>query len=205
MLTILLGLAGALAQGQAAAPPTPVAPVVAPSVRSLQGLPGTTIAYYDVAGKKGGEIQDSLKALDADPAAKDKYGLYSWDVAARITKRTTGTVCTVDSSKATFTAKVNLPRLATEDKVDKAVLPNWRTYVGTLESQAASDLWFIHDRLPQLEQSMAKVNCDQAATKWNAGLAGIKAELVAKIAARAAARAAAAKAAEAAPPPPKKK
>jgi predicted secreted Zn-dependent protease len=198
---MMLGLA-AVVQGQAAAPAAPVAPAVA--VRALKDLPGTTIGYYDVAGKKGPEIQNSLKALDADPAAKDKYGLYSWDVGARITKRTTGTVCTVDSSKATFTAKVNLPRLKDEAKVDKAILPNWRTYVGTLESQAASDLWFIHDRLPQLEQSMAKISCDQAAAKWNTGLAAIKAELVAKITARAAARAAAASAAAATPPPKKK-
>jgi predicted secreted Zn-dependent protease len=186
---MMLGLAAGVAQGQAAAP---AALVPAVAVRGLKELPGTTITYYDVAGKKGPEIQNSLKALDADPAAKDKYGLYSWDVGARITKRTTGTVCTVDSSKATFTAKVNLPRLKDEAKVDKAILPNWRSYVGTLESQAASDRWFIRDRLPQLEQSMVKVSCDQAAAKWNTGLAAIKAELVAKIAARAAARAAAA-------------
>jgi predicted secreted Zn-dependent protease len=202
---MMLGLAAAVANGQATAPVAPVAPAAPVAAgRGLKDLAGTTISYYDVAGKKGPEIQNSLKALDADPAAKDKYGLYSWDVGARITKRTTGTVCTVDSSKATFTAKVNLPRLKDEAKVDKAILPNWRTYVGTLESQAASDLWFIHDRLPQLEQSMAKISCDQAAAKWNTGLAAIKAELVAKITARAAARAAAASAAAAAPPPKKK-
>jgi predicted secreted Zn-dependent protease len=200
----MLGLAAAVAQGQAAAP---AALVPAVAVRGLKELPGTTITYYDVAGKKGPEIQNSLKAIDADVAAKDKYGLYSWDVGARITKRTTGTVCTVDSSKATFSAKVNLPRLKEEAKVDKAILPNWQTYVGTLESQAASDLWFINDRLPQLEQSMVKVDCAQAAAKWSAGLAAIKAELVAKITARAAARAAAAAAKTAAetPPPAKKK
>ena len=207
MLTILLGLAGALAQGQAAAPATPVAPVVAPAVRGLKELPDTTVIYYDVTGKTIPEIQASLKAVAANPATKDKTQLYNWDVSARITKRTLGTVCTVDSSKSTFTAKVNMPRLAGEESVPKPVLANWRAYVTDLESQAASDLWFIRDRLPRVEQSMANVGCDDAAAKWNAGLEGVRTELNAKIAARTAARAAAAAtaAAAAAKPAPKKK
>jgi hypothetical protein len=100
-----------------------------------------------------------------------------------------------------------MPRLVGEESVPKPVLANWRAYVTDLESQAASDLWFIRDRLPRVEQSMANVGCDDAAAKWNAGLEGVKTELNAKIAARTAARAAAAAtaAAAAAKPAPKKK
>jgi predicted secreted Zn-dependent protease len=207
MFTILLGLAGAVAQGQAATPATPATPVVAVAARGLKDLPGATVSYYDITGKTIPEIQQSLKAVGTNPATKDKTLLYNWDVGANITKRTTGTVCTVVSSKSTFSAKVNMPRLVGEESLPKPVVANWRAYVGELESQAASDLWFIRDRLPRIEQSMANVGCDQAAAKWNSGLDAVKTELNAKIAARSAARAsaAAAAAAAAAAKPAKKK
>lgn len=206
MLTILLGLAGAVAQAQAAPPATPSATVAVAPERTLKDLTAATVTYYDVTGKTIPEIQASLKSVALNPATKDKAQLYNWDVAARIAKRTTGTVCTVESSKSTFTAKVNMPRLVGEESLPKPIVANWRAYVSDLEAQAASDLWFIRDRLPRVEQSMANVGCDDAAAKWNAGLDGIKTELNAKIAARTAARAAAAAtAAAAAKTAPKKK
>ncbi len=157
----------------------------APPARLLRDLPGTTILYYDISGKTGPVIEKSLKKLLADPAAKDQVRLFSWDVATQIMKATTGTSCVIQSAKSTLTAKVRLPRLAEEAKVPKDVLAKWAKYVKGVENEAATNLWFISDRLRGAESSLVGMPCDQANTVWNAKLDTVRTDLNAFMAQRA--------------------
>jgi predicted secreted Zn-dependent protease len=171
-----------------AAAPAAVAPATAPG-RTLAALPNTTITYFDVPGKKGPEIKKALDQILADPARGASVKLFTWDVGAKILKRTEGTKCTVQSATPTLTAKVNLPRLASEAKVAKPVLDNWRTYVSSLETEAAQNLWFINDRLPAAQKAMTGIDCAKTRPTWDAALARINADLNAFMATRAAAAA----------------
>lgn len=171
---IIFAQASALMAGQVASVTAPVA-----AGRTLKDLPNTTIAYFDVQGTNASAIQKSLKKVLADPAMKANVQLYSWNVGAQITKRTQGQDCTIQSATATLTNDVHLPRLAEEAKIDKEIVASWRTFVAGLENEAAANLWFIRERLPAVEQSMAGLKCDQADTTWNAGIDKLKTELTA--------------------------
>ena len=196
MLTNILVVAAAVAQAYGAAPaapsmtaaPTPTATTATTAVtpgRALRDLPGTTIIYYDVSGKNGAAIEKSLDKMLADPAMKETVRLFSWDVGTQIVKATTGTKCSIQSAKSTLTAKVRLPRLADQAKVPKAVMAKWTTFIAGVESDAAANLWFVHDRLRGAEQSLVGLPCEQANPAWNAKLETVKSELNAFVAQRA--------------------
>ena len=104
-------------------------------------MPGTTVAYFDVQGRKAPAIQKSLKKILADPAMQANVQLFSWNVGAQVIKRTQGQNCTIQSAKATLTTGVHLPRLAEEAKIDKEIVASWQTYVAGLEDEAAANLW----------------------------------------------------------------
>ncbi len=211
MLTNILIVASALAQAYATPPSVPgvaverparaaavsatPAVVTATPGRMLKDLPGTTIVYYDIAGTTMPEIQLSLQTVHANPANKDAARLYTWDVGTRIQKATTGTKCTVQGATTTLTAKVRLPRLAEQAKVQAPVMANWTAYASQAENQAAADLWFLTDRLRGAEKFLIGMPCEQAGPAWNAKLATVRSELSARSAQRAAAEAAAAAAA----------
>jgi predicted secreted Zn-dependent protease len=190
MLTIIL-IAGAIAQAAGTMQPRPAAPAAssvgaapaasaAPAVttgRTLKDLPATTITYYDVSGRTGPAIQNSLKKLLADPASKDIVQLMNWDISTQIVKRTTGTACTINGAKATLNAKVRLPRLAEPAKVPANVLANWNNYVAAIENDVAANLWFLSDRLRGAEQALVGVSCDRAAPVSDAQFAILKTQL----------------------------
>lgn len=204
MLTNILIAAATVVQAYGASPsapaPAPAASASAQSVRpttaatvatsaapgrALRDLPNTTITYYDIAGKDGKAIEKSLKAILADPAAKENVRLFSWDVGTKIMKATTGTKCSIQSAKTTLTAKVRLPRLAEQAKVKKDVMAKWAPYAASVENEAAANLWFLTDRLRGAEQFLVGMPCDQAGPAWNAKLETVKSELNAFIAQRA--------------------
>lgn len=199
MLTTILIAAGAIAQAYGTPQPqlpAPAAPAAgapraasaAPAIatgRALKDLPGTTVTYYDIPGKTGPAIEKSLKNLLADPASKDVVRLLKWDVGTQIVKRTTGTECTIQGAKSTLTAEVRLPRLAEEAKVAATVLANWNAYAARIENEAATNLWFVSDRLRGAEQSLVGLSCDQAGPVWNAKVESVKTQLKEFIAQRA--------------------
>lgn len=146
----------------------------ATAARPLAGLPNNTVTYYDIPGKDGAAIEKSLKKMLADPALKQTTQLYSWDVGADVLKRTEGTKCTVQKVTAKLTTTVHLPRLAAEASLDKKSVESWKSYVATLEEDAAANLWFINDRLPMVEQAVVGADCATMGTTLDAALATMK-------------------------------
>jgi len=176
--------AAAPAPAAASAPAAPVMTVAVPG-RTLKDLPDTSVIHYPVPGRKMPEIQQSLKALLADPANKERLRLYNWSIGTQFTKRTTGPTCVVTNAKLTLTAKVNIPRLAEPTKVKKQVLADWTSYVTNVENDAAASLWFLHDRIRGADQALVGQPCDKASGIWNAKLEAVQSELTAFVAQRA--------------------
>jgi hypothetical protein len=162
MLSILMALA---VQAQ---------PAATPAARTLQGLPGTSIHYYDVPGRNGEAIQKNLKRILAQPAPNNTAAqVYNWNLGMSINRRTEGTVCTVTKATAELKANVYLPRLTEEAKVPAEELASFKSWSTGLETQAAQNLWFVVDRLPALQQTLVGKPCDQAGTLWTAAVDGL--------------------------------
>lgn len=167
MLSILMALAAVQAQ------PAVTPPAAAPA-RTLQALPGTTIQYYDVAGRNGAAIEKNLKRILAQPAPNNTAAqVYNWTLGMGINRRTEGTVCTVTKANAELKANVYLPRLTEEARVPAEELASFKKWSTGLETQASQNLWFVVDRLPALQQTLVGRPCDQAATLWTAAVDGL--------------------------------
>ncbi len=174
MFNVIVALAAAAAV-QTAPASAPVAP--AATARTLASIPGVTVTYYDVAGKNGKAIRESLaaqrpKGADGQPIA----GSSKYNVGAGINKRTVGDKCTVTEANLKFTGTAELPRLTTESAVDAPTLAAWRTYVTGLEAAAAAELAVIYDRLPEVQKAIVGSSCEAAGSLMSAALAKLKVE-----------------------------
>jgi len=177
MNSMLLAISVAL---QSAAPAQPAAPA-APSARSLQSVPNVTVSYYAVTGKDMKAINKSIqKQRPKDPATGQvNTGGTSWNVSPSFRKTTTNGVCKITDVTTDFSAKAEMPRLANENMVPAAVLQDWRTFQAGMERDAAARLWFVHDRIGGLKQTMMGKDCDQAIKEGAAFLEKLKAEAAA--------------------------
>jgi predicted secreted Zn-dependent protease len=166
----------ALAALQAAA----ATPAAAPA-RPLSALPGLKTTYYDVTGNTISEINLAIKtsrATAAGPAAPQTVKT-DWAVAPKVTRSTTDGKCQITSVTNSFTASVELPRLANEATVDEEVRKKWRTFVTKLENDAAARLWFVYDRSGAVADAMRGKSCDQAKAAGTEALAKLKADAAA--------------------------
>ena len=171
----------ALAALQASAATPPSAPQAAPvaQARPLTALPGLRTTYYDVSGNTIAEINASIKAARAKEGGNAQTVKNDWAVAPKVTRSTTAGKCTVTSVTNSFSALVELPRLANEEAVSEAVRNSWKTFVGKLEADAAARLWFVHDRSDSVAAAMRGQSCDGAKAAGVAALAKLKAEAAA--------------------------
>lgn len=137
--------------------------VAVPAARALKDLPGTTIRYYDVDGKTPQAILKSI-AKQRPKAANGEAVTAStiWDIGAAIKKRTENGVCKIMSATATFTATADLPRLLNGKALRREALDSWNSYAAGLEAIAAANLWFVHDRVGQIEKAIVASSCDGA-------------------------------------------
>ena len=174
MFTPLLALAAL----QAAAATPPSAAAVAPA-RPLTALPGLRTTYYDVTGNTIAEINASIKAARAKEGGNAQTVKTDWAVAPKVTRSTTAGKCTVTSVTNSFSALVELPRLANEEAVSEAVRNSWKTFVGKLEADAAARLWFVYDRSGSVADAMKGQSCDGAKAAGVAALAKLKADAAA--------------------------
>lgn len=204
MLTslIIFAQASALTAGQAAAPAVPAAPVAA--ARTLQGLPNTTIEYYDVTGKDAKSIRESMALAHAalPGGEKGSPATATWNLGANISRSTTDGKCAIAGANLKFDGKILLPRLTNMEQVPAPMQAAWRNYVTKLEASSASTLWFVHDHIGTIQKAILASSCEGANAAATAALEQLRtqeAEFRAKAAAAQAAIDAAAAAAAAAP------
>jgi hypothetical protein len=178
MNSLLIALA-LLAQDSAATPPATSAPAsaVAPAARTLTALPGVTISYHDIGPGEAKGITKALKGKKALDAKSQQLlaGKTDWTLGATTVRRKTGDQCTITSATPTFSAKVDLPRLAQPQAIAAADMPAWTDFLTKLEADAAAKLWFVHDRLPSVQTALVGKDCDQAMKDGEAAIAQIRA------------------------------
>ena len=174
MFTPLLALA-ALQAATAAAPATaPIAPA-----RPLSAIPGLRTSYYDVTGNTIAEINTAIRAARTSATGTAQTVKTDWAVAPKVTRSTTAGKCTVTSVTNSFSASVELPRLANEAAVPEDVRNRWRAFVANLEADAAARLWFVHDRVGTVAAAMRGKSCDGAKAAGTEALAKLKADAAA--------------------------
>jgi predicted secreted Zn-dependent protease len=165
-------------QPAAAAPaPTPQPSVPAVPGRMLGDLPNTTITYFDVTGRNFKAINKSIeKHLKPAAGGQSAAGQTGWSINATFRKVTSAGQCKVAEAKANFSAKVVLPRLVPDRAHKPELLAAWRTYLADIENTQAADLWFIYDRIGNVEKAMLASSCDGVQSAGAAAINRIRAE-----------------------------
>jgi predicted secreted Zn-dependent protease len=157
------------------APPQPLVPTV--PGKTLHDLPNTTIAYFDVTGRNLKAINKSIdQHLKLAASGQPGVARSGWWIDASFKKVTTGSQCKITEAKATFSAKAVLPRLVADKAHKPELLAAWRTYLANAENAQAADLWFIYDRIRDVEKAILAASCDGARSAGAAAVERIRAE-----------------------------
>lgn len=168
--------AAAAEQGVAA---EPAAAVPRGTVRALEALPNVTIRYYDVAGANLPAIIASI----ADRAPKDPASnavtpsSSDWSVNVSFEHKSLEGKCTITGARARFTASVLLPRLLSHQALTREERKVWAEYLGNLKANAAAELWFVSDRVGQIEKAIVTSSCETASQSAAAAAEKIKRDL----------------------------
>jgi predicted secreted Zn-dependent protease len=160
---------------QAPAPaPQPIVPAV--PGKTLRDLPNVTFQYFDVAGKNLKAINKSiLQSQQPDANGKAAVPPTGWAIDTKFNKLTHNGQCKVTDAKATFSAKVVLPRLVPNAAHSAELMASWRAYLAGIENAQAANLWFVHDRLPTVESAIVASSCEGAPAAGNAAVQRLQA------------------------------
>ena len=148
--------------GTQAADPAGAASVApAPPAQTFSQLPNVSINYYDVSGADISSINRSLREQRGAALKNSAAAASDWNLVVRFDKRTTGEQCLIADATIEFSAKAALPRLVNEQAVSPGALAAWRKYVAALESESVAKLWFVFDRIDEIEQAFEGKSCEQ--------------------------------------------
>jgi len=157
-----------------AAAPQPVVPAV--PGKTLRDLPNVTFQYFDVAGKNLKAINKSIeKSQKPDASGKVAVAPTGWAIDTTFNKLSRTGQCKVTDAKATFSAKVVLPRLVSNSAHSPELLASWRSYLAGIENIQAANLWFVYDRIPTVESAILASTCEGAAAAGNAAVQRLQA------------------------------
>ncbi len=157
-----------------AAAPQPIVPAV--PGKTLRDLPNVTLQYFDVAGKNLKAINKSIvESQKPDASGKAAVSPTGWAIDTKFNKLTRDGQCKVTDAKATFSAKVVLPRLVPNAGHTPELTASWRAYLAGIENLQAANLWFVYDRVPTVESAILASSCDGAAAAGNAAVQRLQA------------------------------
>jgi predicted secreted Zn-dependent protease len=162
-----------------AAQPTraPLPTVAAVPGRTLKDLPNATIRYFDVTGKNQKAINKSIaRQQQADSSRRAAVSPTSWAVNTTFSKITSGGQCKTVDAKATFSATISLPRLVSDKAHTPALLATWRNYLANTENVQAANLWFVYDRIGDVEKAILASSCEGAPAASAAAANRLKAQ-----------------------------
>jgi predicted secreted Zn-dependent protease len=163
--------AGAGTPPVAAVQPAPA--VVAIAGKTLQNLPNTTVRYFDVTGS---DLKAINKSMADQAQSRARAAPTNWSIDTTFNKVTTDGRCKIASAKATFAANVGLPRLVPNPAHKPQMSAAWRAYVAGIEKAQAANLWFVHDRVSDVEKAIVASSCEGAQAAGAAAVARLKAQ-----------------------------
>jgi predicted secreted Zn-dependent protease len=158
-----------------APPPQPV--VAAVPGKTLRDLPNVTIRYFDVAGKNLKAINKSMeRAQKPDSSGRAAAAPTSWAIDVAFNKTTGNGQCKVVGAKATFSATVVLPRLVPDTAHSSELTAAWRAHLAGVENNHAANLWFVYDRIREVENAVLASSCENAQSAGAAAIERIRAQ-----------------------------
>ena len=158
-----------------APPPQPAVPAV--PGKTLADLPNTTITYFDVSGRNLKAINKSIvEHQKIGPGGRPAVAPTGWAIDAGFNKVTSGGQCKVANAKATFSAKVVMPRLVSDTGHTPELLATWRAYLAGVENAQAADLWFVYDRIRDVESAILASTCEGAQSAGAAAVERLRAQ-----------------------------
>ena len=141
--------------------PQPIVPAV--PGKTLRDLPNVTFQYFDVAGKNLKAINKSIEqSQKPDSSGKAAVAPTGWAIDTKFNKLTHDGQCKVTDAKATFSAKVVLPRLVPNPAHTPELMASWRAYLAGIENAQAANLWFVYDRIGTVESAVQASSCEGA-------------------------------------------
>ena len=159
----------------AAPPPRPIVPAVAG--KTIRDLPNVTVRYFDVAGKNLKAINKSIeRSQKPDSSGRIAVAPTGYAVDATFNKLAGKGQCKVTAAKATFSATVALPRLVPDRAHTPELLAAWRAYLAGVENSHAANLWFVYDRIRDVENAILASSCEGAQSAGAAAVARLKAQ-----------------------------
>ena len=121
-------------------------PAVAQTVDMFAGMPGVTIADYDVAGDDAAAIRAQIEAkgpVDPNDPARSFGGATTFAIRWRWPIDRAGR-CDLTAARVTFAATVTLPRLTGD--VPDTLRNDWDRYRAALERHEAEHVRYAYDR-----------------------------------------------------------
>jgi predicted secreted Zn-dependent protease len=141
--------------------PQPVVPAV--PGKTLRDLPNVTFQYFDVAGKDLKAINKSIvQSQRPDASGKPAVAPTGWAIDTKFNKLSQSGLCKVTDVKATFSAKVVLPKLVNHPSHTPELMASWRAYLAGIENAQAANLWFVYDRIGTVESAVLASSCEGA-------------------------------------------
>lgn len=164
---------------EAPAPPTPAPQPIVPAVpgKTLSDLPNVTIRYFDVAGKNLKAINKSIERIQKpDSAGRMAIAPTAWALDMKFNKNTANGQCKITAAKATFSATVALPRLVAHAAHKPDLTAAWRAHLAGIENSQAANLWFVYDRLRNVENAVLASSCEGAQAAGTAAIERLRAQ-----------------------------
>ncbi|MDE0878528.1 MAG: DUF922 domain-containing protein [Sphingomonas bacterium] len=143
-------------------------PAVAQTVDMFAGMPGVTIADYDVAGDDAAAIRAQIEAkgpVDPNDPARSFGGATTFAIRWRWPIDRAGR-CDLTAARVTFAATVTLPRLTGD--VPDTLRNDWDRYRAALERHEAEHVRYAYDRRGDIARAIRRARCataDAAATR----------------------------------------
>ncbi len=154
--------------------PQPIVPAV-PS-KTLRDLPNVTLHYFDVVGKDLRAINKSIeRSQKPDASGKAAAAPTGWAIDTTFNKLSHSGQCKVTDAKATFSAKVVLPRLVNNSAHTSELMASWRAYLAGIENAQAANLWFVYDRIGTVESAILASSCEGAQAAGTAAVQRLQA------------------------------
>jgi predicted secreted Zn-dependent protease len=154
--------------------PQPIVPAV--PGKTLRDLPNVTFQYFDVAGKNLKAINKSIEqSQKPDASGKAAVAPTGWAIDTKFNKLSGNGQCKVTDAKATFSAKVVLPRLVSNPAHTPELMASWRAYLAGIENAQAANLWFVYDRIPTVESAILASSCEGAPAAGTAAVQRLQA------------------------------
>ena len=145
--------------------------------KTLRDLPNVTVRYFDVSGKNLKAINKSMaQAQKPGPSGKPAAAPTTWAIDVAFNKTTGNGQCKIAGAKATFSATVVLPRLVPDSAHSPEVAATWRTHLAGVENNHAANLWFVYDRIREVENAVLSSSCENAQSAGAAAIERIRAQ-----------------------------